>query len=92
MAYARSGRNLRSYRRAADRLKRTSTICWICGVEIDVDLPYTDGDSFTADHVDALALGGDIHGELRPAHRRCNSARGTGERKAVPELRTSREW
>lgn len=66
----------RDYRRAAARLRRNSDVCWICGGDIDPDLPYTDPMSFTADHVNPVSLGGHRLGEMRAAHRSCNSRRG----------------
>jgi len=94
MQHARNGRNLQAYRRRARRLKRTvPPVCWICGDMIDLDLPFTHAMSWTADHVVPLAKGGDIHGEMRPAHRRCNSVRQTGDRDHLTQPSpTSREW
>lgn len=87
---ARRGRNLRAYRRKAARLRRASAVCWLCGEAIDVDLPQTHPRSWTADHVEALAAGGDILGEIRPAHLSCNSSRGAGPRR--PPVTPSRMW
>ena len=93
MGPARRGRNLRAYRRAAARLRRTAEpICWICGGDIDLELPHTHADSFTADHVEPLALGGSPVGELRPAHRSCNTRRGDTTRTPPPAPPTSRSW
>ncbi|MDR1266596.1 MAG: HNH endonuclease [Propionibacteriaceae bacterium] len=50
--------------------------CWICGRAIDYTLPPRHTMGFTADHVEPRSLGGDLYGELRPAHRACNSRRG----------------
>ena len=66
----------RDYRRAAARLRQQNNACWICGEDIDLDLPYTDARSFTADHVAPVSLGGHRLGELRAAHRGCNARRG----------------
>lgn len=70
--------------------------CWLCGKPIDLSLPYTHPMSFTADHVHQLKDGGNIHGQLRPAHRSCNSKRGNlRERPARFEcgaVETSRTW
>lgn len=73
---ARNGRDLRAYRRKAAQLKRTTSVCWLCGEWIDTDLPSTHPRSWTADHVDPLSTGGDVLGEMRAAHRDCNSSRG----------------
>lgn len=89
--------NDRAYRARATALKRRVAAdhlpCWICGRPIDTTLPWNDAQAFTADHVDPLANGGHLHGELRPAHRGCNSHR--GNRTTVqdgPKIRTSRPW
>lgn len=70
----------RTYRkRAAELRKATSDNGWpchLCGKPIDMSLPYTHPLAFTADHLDAIANGGQLLGDLAPAHRRCNSRRG----------------
>ena len=58
--------------------------CWICGQPIDYAAHWKDGRSFTADHVQPMARGGKLYGELRPAHRACNSSRGAGRAVAAP--------
>lgn len=75
------------------RVKAEALPCWLCGRPIDLDLPWTHRLSFTADHVDPLGKGGKLLGELRPAHRSCNSARGA-KRAAenVPRPTTTRQW
>lgn len=96
MTPSRRGRNLRAYRRKAARLRRVEKVCWICEGPIDPTLDYRDPMSSTADHVIPLAAGGDILGELRAAHRSCNSSAGDrGARQGKTETeprRTSREW
>nr|DAJ99664.1 MAG TPA: type II restriction endonuclease [Caudoviricetes sp.] len=92
--------NDRTYRRQRARLRaevaRRGLVCWICLRPIDVSLPANDPMSFTADHVQALATGGSLHGKLMPAHRGCNSRRGKGEYYVHHELphrpKTSRQW
>lgn len=87
------GRTGRPWRRAAAKVKSASTMCWICGHEIDVRLPAKDPMSFTVDHVIPVSLGGPLRdvAYLRPAHRRCNSRR--GNRVAFGPLPpTSRRW
>ena len=83
--------------------KRTATLrkqardngmpCWLCGKPIDFDLPYTHRMSFTADHIDPRGLGGKLLGEIRPAHRACNSSRGKRRTiEAIPKPVTTRAW
>ncbi len=73
--------NDRRYRRAVEHLKRTADpVCWICGQEIDLSLDYRDANAWTADHIAPMATGGDLLGELRPAHRGCNSRRSDGRK------------
>lgn len=55
-------------------------VCWLCGNPIDMNLPPLHTNAFTLDHIIPLARGGDLHGETKPAHRSCNSARGKGNR------------
>lgn len=66
-----------AYRRKALSLRHRTTRhnlpCAWCGEPIDTTLPYQHPQAFTADHVTALANGGDILGELQPMHRACNS-------------------
>lgn len=88
---ARYGRNLRAYRRKAARVRRSSTICSLCGKQIDHTLPATDPMSATADHLHPLAAGGHILGDMYVAHRRCNSEKGAGTT-APKRQPTSRTW
>ena len=75
------------------RVKTQGLPCWLCGQPIDLDLPWTHARSFTADHVQPLSHGGKVLGELRPAHRSCNSSRGAKRTTAnVPPPRTTRAW
>ena len=85
--YRRAGG--RPHRRRAAKLKRDAHVCWLCGLPIDPDLKSPHPYSFSADHVQPLARGGHMLGELRAAHRVCNSKRGTG--RAVPSPK-SRQW
>lgn len=70
----------RSYRAKAAALRKATSDngwpCHLCGKPIDMSLPYTHPLAFTADHLDAIANGGNLLGDLAPAHRRCNSRRG----------------
>ncbi|USC18124.1 HNH endonuclease [Rhodococcus sp. 11-3] len=68
-------------------------VCGICGGPIDLSLPAGHKESWTLDHIIPLAQGGDPESpyNVRPAHMRCNSARGAGSR-AVRATRGSRAW
>lgn len=82
MSATARGRDHRAYRRVRLRVLAESDVCWLCG--------HTGAD--TVDHLVPLAYGGpllDPH-NLRPAHRSCNSSRGTGA--AVVNAPTSRRW
>ncbi|VEI13228.1 HNH endonuclease [Trueperella bialowiezensis] len=77
--------------------KRTNAPCWICGQPIDYDAHWKSKWSFTADHITPIALGGKWRGELRPAHRSCNSRRGDTTNKnqqttVKPPTTNSRKW
>ena len=77
-----SNRNDVAYVAMAKALKaktrREGLPCWLCHHTIDTSLDYRHPMSFTADHVKPVALGGAMTGDLRPAHRSCNSRRGVG--------------
>lgn len=74
--HIRNGKGSKAYIRARKRLKRKGLPCWICGYAIPTDVPANHPQSFTADHYVPLNAGGELLGELRPAHRGCNSRRG----------------
>ncbi|WP_249933527.1 hypothetical protein [Mobiluncus mulieris] len=92
--------NDREYRRARaalrTRVRKLGIPCWICLRPIDVELPPNDPMGFTADHVHSLATGGDLLGQLLPAHRGCNARRGKGEYYTKHRLprrpKNSRQW
>ena len=65
--------------------------CWICGKPIAWDADWKHPMSFTYDHEEAVAAGGDMRGTGRPAHRSCNSRRGAPRRTITPPT-DSREW
>lgn len=94
MATRRSAtrRGGRPYRRLAARLKREEQVCWICGQWIDPELKSPHPMSFSVDHVVPLALGGELMGEARAAHRVCNMKRGTGRGKPRTEGDRSAAW
>jgi 5-methylcytosine-specific restriction endonuclease McrA len=89
---ARRGRTGRPYRRVRAQVLAECAVCWICGRGIDLTLPPRHPMSATTDHVIPLSLGGDPldPANQRPAHYRCNSAR--GNRAVRPRLSTSRAW
>lgn len=88
--------NDRAYKARWHALRRKRLPCWLCGRPIDYNTDWRAPQSFTADHVEALANGGKLLGELRPAHRACNSRRGKGDptpnTTARPPERTSIPW
>lgn len=51
-------------------------VCWLCGEDIDMALPYRHARGFTLDHIAPVGKGGDENGPAEPAHLRCNSSRG----------------
>lgn len=87
--------NDRRYRARAAALRRKRLPCWICHRPIDYKAPWKHPMSFTADHVTPMAHGGNLYGELKPAHRGCNSRRGAGRdlpTEKKPPTRTSIQW
>lgn len=81
-----------TYRRNRATLKAKRLPCHLCGQPIDYSLEYPHPRSFSADHADPVARGGDNHGELLPAHLDCNKKRGKRRREDVSILKTSRQW
>lgn len=89
--------NDHEYRKRATALRRAVETnglpCHLCGKPIDLTLPSTHPMSFTADHLDAIASGGNLHGAIAPAHRRCNSRRGNRRLpNSIPQGRVTRKW
>lgn len=67
--------------------------CWLCHKVIDCELPSSDKRSFTLDHVKDPKRHPELshsRGNLKWAHRGCNSRRGDGLRNKVNF--TSRRW
>ncbi|MDV8058418.1 MULTISPECIES: HNH endonuclease [unclassified Rhodococcus (in: high G+C Gram-positive bacteria)] len=85
---ARTGH--RTYRARRARLKRTNTVCALCGREIDPELKWPDPGSFSADHITPVSKGGHNLGPLQAAHLGCNSAR--GNRTVQQPSKALREW
>jgi hypothetical protein len=65
-----------------------SDVCWLCGQWIDMELPWPDPWSKSADHVVPISRGGDNRGEVRAAHLRCNRRRG----RTMPPVPHGRAW
>jgi 5-methylcytosine-specific restriction endonuclease McrA len=85
-------RNGRRYRALCAWLRAQRLPCWLCGHDIDYQADHRDGASFTLDHAVPLSRGGDLldPANARPAHRRCNSAK--GNRVSPRQAGTSRRW
>lgn len=86
------GLDSRAYRKATARLRSQSTVCHLCGTEIDTSLPYTHAMSWTADHVIPRSRGGHLLGEMKAAHRSCNAKRGNQPLEHEEQLPWSRNW
>lgn len=59
---------------------RSGEPCCLCGLPIDLTIPWPDPWSLTVEHVTPTSQGGSDHGEdqLAPAHFRCNVKRSNG--------------
>ena len=96
---ARAQRNEHAYIKRRDALKRRTMKlglpCHLCGNPFDWSLDWKHPMSFTADHIEPVATGGSMTGELRPAHRSCNSRRQTtplDDVKPTRKPRHSQTW
>lgn len=59
-------------------LKKTATICALCGMPIDKSLRFPDPMSVSIDHIIPVALGGkSTLDNLQATHLICNKAKGT---------------
>lgn len=68
--------------------------CWICGLEINRDLPRTDPQSLEIDHVLPVSTHPELRFDLanvRPCCKQCNRSRGNGA-PAPGITRSSRDW
>nr|DAS87252.1 MAG TPA: restriction endonuclease [Caudoviricetes sp.] len=97
MAPTKTKYNDHYYRASTQQLRehveKTGAPCHLCGQPIDLSLPYTHPMSFTADHIDAIGTGGNLHGTILQAHRKCNSARGKRRLKSqINPPRTTIAW
>lgn len=90
-------REYRKRRAAAIRQARKDNAdCSLCAGErgpIDWDAPAGQPLAPTADHTEAIANGGHLHGHITVAHHSCNSSKGKrAAPKRVKRPRTSRDW
>lgn len=97
-------RNDPAYVRKREALKRqcrrNNTPCAYCGKPFNWELEGTKNywkhpQSFTANHITAVANGGSMTGDLEPMHRACNSRLGKKDRSTLTkpaQPRTSRQW
>jgi 5-methylcytosine-specific restriction endonuclease McrA len=96
--YVQGRGDTRWYKLSARLRKELPPYCWICSEEIDLTLHRNHKKSWTLDHLVPLSAGGDPYDEsnLRPAHRDCNSRRGTKAeaepKKRGPKPKQSRAW
>lgn len=94
--YTRDGEYQKRREVLKRRCRRDGTPCWLCGKPFDWTVDQErDPMSFTADHVVPIAKGGRMTGELKPAHRSCNSRRGDGSNAPRPPLApvvTTLDW
>jgi hypothetical protein len=80
-------RKSRQWKRLAEVVRKQSKAagepCWICRQPIEWDAPPRSPKSFSADHLEPIARGGQVIPALSgvaPAHYGCNSRRGDGTR------------
>ncbi len=78
----------RRYRTNRARVIRNSTVCAICGQDLNPDAVWPDKWCTTADHVVPIADGGDNLGPVRAVHRICNQRRW----QKAGETRHGRAW
>ncbi|WP_075201284.1 HNH endonuclease [Leucobacter japonicus] len=82
----------RTYRKRTAALKAQRHDCWLCLKPIDYTLPWKHKDAFTADHVQPRANGGHLYGEIRAAHRSCNSSRSNRVTTVTQAPTTALKW
>lgn len=93
MVAKHQGRSGRPWARIKAQWKRTSWVCYLCGHEIPRVVPPNHPLEYTVDHIDARSRGGPPTMEnTAPAHRRCNSRKGTKPLAELELLKTSRAW
>ena len=85
MTYKSHGRMGHKWRKLREQVLAGNDICWLCGK------PGAD----TVDHILPLSkfpeLAHDL-GNLRPAHRSCNSKKGAGSGTPAADMPRSRRW
>lgn len=79
MPFATKAIRDRARRQVAQRVLAGEPCC-LCGLPIDLSIPYPDPWSYTVEHVVPTSRGGQDYGEgqLAPAHFRCNRQRSNG--------------
>jgi hypothetical protein len=88
--------NDRTYIAKRDALKRKTRTndlpCWLCG-ETNWDWDNWKAQlAFTADYVEPRGNGGHLLGELKPAHRSCNSSRSNRVTTVKTQPSTTKQW
>lgn len=93
-----AGRSTRRYKtlRAEYRrkCKANNLPCWLCGRDIDYDLPKEHPDTFNLDHAIALRERRDLAEDpanFRPSHKVCNERRG-GDAPSIDIGQPSETW
>ncbi|GAA1323073.1 HNH endonuclease [Leucobacter albus] len=81
-----------TYRKRTAALKAKRHDCWLCGDPIDYTLPWKHKMAFTADHIQPRSKGGHIYGEIRAAHRSCNSSRSNRVTTVTTAPKTALRW
>lgn len=81
-----------TYRKRTAALKAQRHDCWLCGKPIDYELSWKHKMAFTADHVQPRSKGGHIYGEIRAAHRSCNSSRSNRVTTVTTPPKTALQW
>lgn len=94
MSAKHAGRSGRPWNRLVAMVRTTGGPCGICGRPIDYELPRTDPDSFTVDHIKPWSTNPALRTDpanLRPAHRSCNASKGAGPDLPSMGIR-SKDW
>jgi 5-methylcytosine-specific restriction endonuclease McrA len=93
MVAKHQGRSGRPWARIKANWKRISWVCYLCGHQIPRGVPFNHPLAYTVDHIDARSRGGPpTMDNTAPAHRRCNSRKGTKQLHELELLKTSRAW